>query len=315
MCSGCGREFSTRDLLQDHINTRPLSNNNDGKHTFKCSGKVSGARVIYPCKLCGKFFTRKDNLRNHLRTYVKIQEFDKTDSKPNKKNTYECTTCGQSFGGSSLLSLHSLTHKSPEHETNSNIHRCNECGKVFAFLSTLKQHQLNCELRTDLDKDIASSRYKCTKCSSVFTSKLQLTGHSRMHSTLEKPHKCPFCQSRFMNPAQLRLHLLTHDTTPCGKDHSYSCKKCDVNFGNSHNLDRHLWYTHGEITPKQTSGIINKNTSSHEASPSINLQDNTICKIEIKVEPSDLIDGTDTSNLNLPLDKNVKFEIKNEPIE
>ena len=225
MCSGCGREFSTRNLLQGHINMKQYetSNNNNSKNTFKCSGKVSGARVIYPCKLCGKFFTRKDNLRNHLRRYVKTQECDKTDktARPNNRNTYECLTCGQSFGGSSLLSLHSLIHKrcNTEQETNSNIHRCNKCGKVFAFLSTLKQHQYNCELRKFSDLD--ASRYKCSKCSSVFNSKLQLTGHSRMHSTLEKPHKCPFCESRFMNPAQLKLHLLTHKS--CGKNniHSY----------------------------------------------------------------------------------------------
>ena len=330
MCSGCGREFQTRKTLEDHINIKSSSKNPD-YNSFKCTGKVSGARVIFPCKLCGKSFTRKDNLRNHLRTYI-TQCYKKTDIEgipENNKNDYECTQCGKSFGGSSLLLLHALTHTQTirKETTISKIHRCNDCGKTFRFLSTLKQHEQGCKVRHATNAEQNESKYRCSKCSSVFNSKIQLTGHSRMHSTLKKPHKCPFCDNRFLNPAQLRLHSVTHTDNQLWQKNnaSFVCTKCDINFGNVHNLDRHLWYTHSEMTKhkdndcnnrrkKGTKTVLPKNNSNIT-------QKYESCKIEIKVEPYDLIDESLTPNLDVKMEdgKEEIFEngttVKKEPID
>ena len=341
MCSGCGTEFPTRNRLENHINRK------GGGEEPKCPGKVSGARLIYPCKLCGKLFTRKDNLRSHLRTYTVQDVSDKYGNKSQKRShgvssCTDCTICGKSFGGSSLLVLHSLTHKSQKHDLenvqqSSKLHRCKRCGKVFTFLSTLKQHEHSCKTlqnEAEASKQIKTS-YNCTKCASVFNSQLQLTGHSRVHSVLAKPHKCPICDGRFLNPAQLRLHLVSHESGNLFKnkngENSFTCTKCDISFGNSHNLGRHLWYSHCERMDSNVAenNSYNLNTIRNEESQPVceathnddgcnRKPDDVLCKIEIKVEPSDLIDDAHATNAEDSIsDEGVKhtIKIKEEPCD
>ena len=304
MCSGCGREFQTRSHLEYHIRSKSSIPQHFPK-TAKCFGKVSGARVIFPCKLCGKFFTRKDNLRNHLRNYTTDNCMLSKDSIKQGKaiSNYDCPICGKSFGGAMLRSLHALTHKGDASKSASvsKVHRCNKCGKVFTFLSTLKQHETSCEIRTERGNEQNVSVHKCTECSSTFKSKLQLIGHSRMHTTLQKPHKCPQCEKRYLNPSQLRLHLLSHKM---GKhlltnNSGCFCSKCDISFGNTHNLERHLWYAHSEVIASKK----NKNSKfnySRKTSKKLPLKtslnhsiENVICKIEVKVEPLDVNEVSD----------------------
>ena len=136
ICSGCGRQFKTRKLLQEHIDDK-VDLILKCEKSFKCSGNISEARIVFPCNLCGKIFTRKDNLRSHLRSYA--SKNGAITTRHTKK--YDCKVCGQSFGGTSLLSLHALTHKQIGNDQNrTKIYRCGKCGKVFSSRVTLKRH-------------------------------------------------------------------------------------------------------------------------------------------------------------------------------
>ena len=64
MCTDCGFELSTDDMK------KPI--------------RYHGRAVIYPCRLCGKRFTKKLNMDVHKRIH---------GGKPNK-----CNLCGQTVG-------------------------------------------------------------------------------------------------------------------------------------------------------------------------------------------------------------------------
>ena len=294
ICSGCGRQFKTRKLLEDHIDEK-VNMIMKCEKSFKCSGNVSEARVVFPCNLCGKVFTRKDNLRSHLRSYA--SEKGQSTSKQAKK--YDCKVCGQSFGGTSLLSLHALTHKQIGNDQSSTkIYRCGKCGKVFSFSSTLKQHKLSCDPIKNTEVKIL---HKCQKCPSVFDSKLQLIGHSRIHSSLKKPHQCHYCDNRFSNPAQLRLHLVSHENDEKTRNldtTTFSCTKCDIIFGNRYNLERHLWHAHNEQSLQKINEKSEDNDKVSHSNCKNDSSQNRVCKIEIKLEPSDFYDQTDDLNYN-----------------
>merc|ERR1712192_83403 len=75
ICSSCGKEFSTRPKWLQHAERR------------NCPGSP---KTIFPCNLCGKIFTRKDNLREHLKAHA--------GSRTRRRPLHSCNECGKKFG-------------------------------------------------------------------------------------------------------------------------------------------------------------------------------------------------------------------------
>lgn len=51
--------------------------------------------------MCGKVYTRKDNLREHLRVHA---------GEVTRKKKFKCKFCNKMFHGASLLKIHERTH-------------------------------------------------------------------------------------------------------------------------------------------------------------------------------------------------------------
>ena len=58
ICTDCGYDFIDRHHLKLHL-----------KSDQPCSGL---SKILFPCHLCKKVFTRKDNLRDDLRSHINL---------------------------------------------------------------------------------------------------------------------------------------------------------------------------------------------------------------------------------------------------
>ena len=111
ICSDCGKDFDSKMKVDNHI-----------KRSKKC---LNEPKVVFPCTICKKLFTRKDNLRDHLRVHA---GYDR------KRRKYDCKKCKMSFGGTSLLAIHMRSH------TGSKPFACKVCRKTFMCNAALKKH-------------------------------------------------------------------------------------------------------------------------------------------------------------------------------
>ena len=88
ICISCGQDFPDKYQLDKHL---PQSN---------CSGQ---SKFLFPCNLCSKIFTRKDNLRDDLRSHINAE-------RRRMKREYKCKKCSKEYGGQTILNIHQLSH-------------------------------------------------------------------------------------------------------------------------------------------------------------------------------------------------------------
>ena len=88
ICSGCGVMRRDRSSWQEHV------------QDTDCAGL---AKTIFGCGLCGKIFTRKDNLREHLKWHAGVRT--------RRRTSRTCLTCGATFCGETMLHIHQKSHK------------------------------------------------------------------------------------------------------------------------------------------------------------------------------------------------------------
>ncbi|XP_056411870.1 zinc finger protein 420-like [Hyla sarda] len=167
---------------------------------------------IFACPECGKCFTRKSYLTEHVRTH--------TGEKP-----FSCSECEKCFMLKGHLERHQRIH------TGVKPFSCPECTKCFTRKDYLEQHE---RIHT------AKKPYSCMLCGKFFKHRYSLEYHHITH-TGEKPFSCPECGKCFSLKSYLVEHLKTHTG-----EKPFLCSECGKCFVSKGHLERHQRIHSGE---------------------------------------------------------------------
>ena len=168
ICPTCGKTFGGSKYYQ-HLKI----------HLREREGLGVELPEFHYCDQCGKRFSTKQYLKNHMQIEHDNKEF-------------ECKTCNQTFKSSGKRVEHNIVEHSTDEKYN-----CKYCGKRFGGTAPLKLH---------LTYYHEAPKFKCQYCGKMFKLKQSLEGHERMHIG-EKPFPCSICSESFTRSTGLAQHM------------------------------------------------------------------------------------------------------------
>ncbi|XP_078584552.1 uncharacterized protein LOC144866759 [Branchiostoma floridae x Branchiostoma japonicum] len=131
-CGKCGRRFSLAHHFKRHVQTC-------------ASAKTKTRRTFgsFPCKTCGKVFSRSDWLRRHQEVH-------------SKERPFKCKLCSASYKRRDALQRHELIqHTWPDEQVKkaaASEARCVKCGKVY-MAGEIPRHMAMCHSVDELGSD------------------------------------------------------------------------------------------------------------------------------------------------------------------
>ena len=138
------------------------------------------------CLICGRDFTRKQNLRQHLRIHTGVKPF-------------QCDTCGRRFTQKSTLRRHNMIH------TNEKPHKCSTCSAAFTRKVDLENHM---RIHT------GERPYVCDfpGCGHACGTSKNLKSHKLNHR--QASFECKLCGKVYVHRGSLRVHMRTKHSAP-----------------------------------------------------------------------------------------------------
>ncbi|GAB1604199.1 zinc finger protein 436-like [Argonauta hians] len=171
------------------------------------------------CDICGKVFSRRDNMERHKNRHL-------------HREMFPCDLCGQAYSQKSYLKLHKRIH------SGERPFGCNICGHAFSrndhLVIHIRGHQ-------------GLKLFKCEACGKAFSRRSYLTVHERIH-TGKRPYQCHVCGCAFYRGD----HLVRHRRKQHGEEPVTTVYVTTASDGSQ------TVYTHansGELQPQQQLNI------------------------------------------------------------
>ena len=124
-----------------------IEDNNESESKKSTTPEKSGSKRKVPCPQCGKSFSKKTNMTNHIKSQHEEKKF-------------KCTICDKLFKRKDHLQVHKVVH-SEERKFN-----CNVCSVSFRRRQDLKDHERtethekNLQVDKKTEKSIETKRMK-----------------------------------------------------------------------------------------------------------------------------------------------------------
>lgn len=222
------------------------------KRCDKCN-TILQKNVIHDCRLdckhCGKIFSNKDMVRNHIKM---------DHDKETERSIYECDICGLKLFRKNCLRIH-MEKKHADGKIK--FFTCDFDGKKFKTKAEIRKHiavhlpyvkcdfcsvKLNLEylklnvrnVHSGIKRPVKKSIPKkfilqCPICPKILASKSGLYRHIHDHN---KKIKCKFCEKLFGIQSRLKDHIREYHENP----RSYVCNICDKKFSRAEHLKVHI---------------------------------------------------------------------------
>lgn len=246
-CDLCDKSFPSRKERQRHVikhGSKPYvcelcANTFYTQHQLTNHMKNHANIRDHVCAQCGKGFTHRGLLRQHLQTHNKTECI--------------CSLCKNVYANPRSLRKHYVrVHEaSPEVSAASN-QSCKICMITFSTLQEAKQH------RKEHKQSLAVKRkHVCDICGHAFAYPRNLADHKKTHSNV-RDQVCDVCGKAFTNANLLNQHKNVHN------GQKFVCKVCGKDYAHYRGLCRHIGKAH-KTCVKDMNSLKDMNT--HEESP------------------------------------------------
>ncbi|KAL0111381.1 hypothetical protein PUN28_012936 [Cardiocondyla obscurior] len=187
---------------------------------------VNDGQSGYACKLCRKFYERRDKCTVHVKTHLGIKQYTcvvcnakfvcKSDVMKHIRCSHtnprpiQCPKCPKRFKSKFYLAEHDNVHKGVR------PYSCPECGQSYHHKVSLQIH---------MKSHMPPQNLACEYCGKVFPFRTRLLGHiASVHTKKRRNFRCRFCYNLYSSLSVLNEHIKTRHAT------TYTCDTCGKTF-------------------------------------------------------------------------------------
>ncbi|CAH0563523.1 unnamed protein product [Brassicogethes aeneus] len=223
-----GVEYGNKDKSGDaneFIKKENIENTSPSRKSEIIKGDKSNG-VKNRCPQCLKEFTRKANLKHHL----KSQHGD-----PLQRKKYKCPQCPKAYTEARYLKKH-VSRCNIKY--NGFEHTCPHCPKVY-----INKHQFKQHVESQHGDPSHRKKYKCPQCDVMFSSIFSKSRHVQIQHSLCAKYSCLHCPKAFTRSEHLKSHVRIKHGDPLERK-KYKCPHCPKAYTYNHNLKKHVQRCH-----------------------------------------------------------------------